>query len=53
MIYALAITFKHTGKAICVLLVILQIPGSAGTYPIEMTPGFFRALHRCFRLLMG
>ena len=45
MIYALAITFKHTGKAICVLLVILQIPGSAGTYPIEMTPGFFRALH--------
>lgn len=45
LIYALAITFKHTGKAICVLLVILQIPGSAGTYPIEMTPGFFRALH--------
>lgn len=45
LIYALAITFKHTGKALCVLLVILQIPGSAGTYPIEMTPGFFRALH--------
>ena len=45
IIYALAITFKHTGKAICVLLVILQIPGSAGTYPIEMTPGFFQALH--------
>lgn len=45
IIYALAITFKHTGKAICVLLVILQIPSCAGTYPIEMTPGFFRALH--------
>lgn len=45
IIYALSITFKHTGKAICVLLVILQIPGSAGTYPIEMTPSFFRALH--------
>ena len=45
IIYALAITFKHTGKAICVLLVILQIPSCAGTYPIEMTPTFFRILH--------
>lgn len=45
LIYALSISFKHTGKAICVLLVILQIPGSAGTYPIEMTPTFFRVLH--------
>lgn len=45
LIYALAITFKHIGKALCVLLVILQIPGSAGTYPIEMTPNFFQRLH--------
>ena len=28
-----------------VLLVILQIPGSSGTYPIEMTPVFFQRLH--------
>lgn len=45
LIYALAITFKHIGKALCVVLVILQIPGSAGTYPIEMTPAFFQKLH--------
>lgn len=45
LIYALSITFKHIGKALCVLLVILQIPGSAGTYPIEMTPMFFQRLH--------
>lgn len=45
LIYALSITFKHIGKALCVLLVILQIPGSAGTYPIEMTPDFFQRLH--------
>lgn len=45
LIYALAIAFKHIGKALCVLLVILQIPGSAGTYPIEMTPAFFQRLH--------
>ena len=45
LIYALASTFKHIGKAICVILLILQIPGSAGTFPIEMTPKFFQLLH--------
>lgn len=45
IIYALAITFKHIGKAVAVVLVILQIPGSSGTYPIEMMPGFFQKLH--------
>lgn len=45
LIYALSLTFKHVGKALSVLLVILQIPGSSGTYPIEMTPNFFRAIH--------
>ena len=41
LIYALALTFKHIGKALGVVLVILHIPGSSGTYPIEMTPAFF------------
>ena len=45
IVYALAISFKHIGKALGVLLVVLQIPGAAGTYPIEMMPGFFQALH--------
>lgn len=45
LIYAFSVAFKHVGKALCVLLVILQIPGSAGTYPIEMMPGFFQAIH--------
>lgn len=45
LIFALASTFKHMGKALAVLLVILQIPGSSGTYPIEMMPEFFQKLH--------
>jgi len=45
IIYAFSIAFKHIGKALCVLLVILQIPGSSGTYPIEMMPSFFQAIH--------
>ena len=45
IIYALSIAFKHIGKAIGVILVIVQIPGSSGMYPIEMMPDFFQALH--------
>lgn len=32
-------------KALCVILVILQIPGSSGTYPVEMAPVFFQNVH--------
>ncbi len=45
IIYALSCAFKHIGKAVGVILVIVQIPGSSGMYPIEMMPGFFQALH--------
>lgn len=45
IIFALAITFKHIGKAVAVVLLIMQIPGSSGMYPIEMMPEFFQALH--------
>lgn len=45
IIYALSITFKHIGKALGVILVIVQIPGSSGMYPIEMMPGFYQWLH--------
>jgi putative membrane protein len=45
IIYALAVAFRHIGKAIAVILVIVQIPGGAGLYPIEMMPDFFRTLH--------
>ena len=45
LIFALAMAFKHIGKAIAVIIVILQIPGASGIYPIEMMPAFFRALY--------
>ncbi|TCD54355.1 YhgE/Pip domain-containing protein [Alloscardovia theropitheci] len=44
LIYALAATFKHIGKALAVILVIMQVPGSSGTYPIEIMPPFFQRL---------
>ena len=45
IIYALACAFRHIGKAIAVIFVIIQIPGASGIYPIEMMPAFFRALY--------
>ncbi|PJM77706.1 YhgE/Pip domain-containing protein [Bifidobacterium felsineum] len=44
-IFALSTTFMHVGKGICVALVILQVPGASGLYPIEMMPKFFRVIY--------
>jgi putative membrane protein len=44
IIYALATSMRHIGKAIAVIVLILQIPGSSGMYPIELMPQFFRNL---------
>lgn len=45
IIYALAVAFKHIGKALAVVLLIMQIPGSSGMYPVEMMSGFFQVIH--------
>lgn len=45
IIYALSVAFGHVGRGLCVLLVIMQIPGASGLYPIELMPGFFRAIY--------
>ena len=48
IIYALSVTFGYIGKGLCVILVIMQIPGASGLYPIEMMPHFYRALYPLF-----
>ena len=44
-VYALVHAFRHMGKALAVILLIMQIPGSSGMYPVEMMPGFFQFIH--------
>ena len=53
IIYALSVSFGYIGKGIAVLLVIMQIPGASGIYPIEMMPEFFRALFPFFPFTYG
>ena len=53
IIYMLATCFQHIGKGLCVIIVVLQIPGAAGLYPIEMMPSFFRVLYPLFPFTYG
>ncbi|MCR2028240.1 YhgE/Pip domain-containing protein [Adlercreutzia muris] len=45
LMFALSYAFRHIGKAVAVILLIVQIPGSSGMFPIEMMPDFFRFIH--------
>lgn len=42
IMYTLTISFGDEGKAIAVILLVIQVAGSGGTFPIEMTPQFFQ-----------
>ncbi len=45
LIYSLAYTFGDIGKAAVVVLLVIQIGGSGGTFPIDVTPKFFQAIN--------
>ncbi|MBQ9041706.1 MAG: YhgE/Pip domain-containing protein [Eggerthellaceae bacterium] len=51
--YTLSTTLQHVGKALCVILVFVQIPGATGLYPIEMTPAFFQYAYPLFPFTYG
>ena len=48
LIYALTIAFGDIGKALAVVVMVIQIAGSGGTYPIEALPSFFKAVYIFF-----
>ena len=37
--------FKIPGRIVAIVLLMLQITSSAGTFPVQMTPSFFRTVH--------
>lgn len=45
LMFALAVSLRHIGKALSVVLLVMQIPGSSGMFPVEMLPGFFQAIN--------
>lgn len=45
IIYTLVSLLGNIGKALAVILLVLQVAGSGGTFPVEVMPRFFRALN--------
>ena len=48
LIYSLALSFGDVGKAIVVVVMVLQIAGSSGTFPIELLPEIYQKIYRFF-----
>ena len=46
IMYTLTISFGDVGKAVAVVLLVIQVAGSGGTFPIEMTPQFFQSVYK-------
>lgn len=45
VIYTLTVSFGDIGKAISVILLVIQVAGTGGTFPIEVAPAFFRVIY--------
>ena len=46
--YAFAVAFGNIGRALIVVILIIQIAGSGGSYPIELLPEFFQQVYLFF-----
>ena len=46
--YAFAVAFGNIGRALIVVILIIQIAGSGGSYPIELLPNFFQQVYLFF-----
>lgn len=44
VIYSLVVSFANLGKAIAVLLLIVQVTSAGGSYPLQLLPEFFQVL---------
>ncbi|CAM4178186.1 phage infection protein [Bacillus luti] len=45
IVYSLVSIFGNVGKSMAIILLVLQVAGSGGTFPIQMTPPFFQAIY--------
>ena len=45
ILYSLCSVFGNVGKVLGIVLLVIQIGGSGGTFPIQLTPKFFQAIN--------
>lgn len=52
IVYTLVSVFGDIGKALAIIMLVLQIAGAGGTYPVVLLPEFFKRLILRFLLRM-
>ncbi|WP_243525604.1 YhgE/Pip domain-containing protein [Bacillus pseudomycoides] len=45
IVYSLVSVFGNIGKSMAIILLVLQVAGSGGTFPIQMLPKFFQTIY--------
>ena len=45
IVYSMTSAFGNAGKALAIIILVLQITGTAGIFPLEILPPFFQAIH--------
>ncbi|CAI8720688.1 YhgE/Pip domain-containing protein [Bacillus cereus VDM021] len=45
IVYSLVSVFGNIGKSMAIILLVLQVAGSGGTFPIQMLPKFFQLIY--------
>lgn len=45
IVYSLVSVFGNVGKVLSIILLVLQVAGSGGTFPIQLTPKFFQIIN--------
>lgn len=46
LIYSLTVAFGNVGEAIAVIIMVIQVAGAGGTFPVEVLPSVYRALYK-------
>ena len=53
LVYTLVVSFGNVGKAVAVILLVIQVAGAGGTFPIETLPQFYQSLYPWFPFTYG
>ncbi len=53
LLYSLTYAFGAVGEAICVILMVIQVAGAGGTFPVEVLPKVFQVIYQYMPFAYG
>ena len=51
--YSLTVAFETVGEAVAVVIMVIQVAGAGGTFPIETLPKIYQAIYRFLPFSFG